>query len=178
MNPLYLSEMLGIDFPLAIDVKIVITPVPPFVYVMGFSFTAGMIGPAGLSARYPISSGDMSLEVLLVANLQNIAASALLINATNLRLGRILYAMGLYRLDGYCPPPKLSPPPPLSYARPPPPQPGSSPAPAALVQNQSHVGTGSCAAAVSPDITAAMHDFLDVLDTISIEILRYAGSCL
>ena len=163
MDPFGTSQLMGVVFPLAVEVSIVITPIPapPFVAVVvnSFMFEGGMIAPAGISPRYPVTSGDLFLQTLLIANLRDFTKSALMVNGTNLFLGRMLYSMGLYKLDGFCSP---TAPPPPSPALPP-----SSPN-LALSPPQPPMPS-SCSAAGSADQRATMNELLDILDTVGVQ---------
>jgi hypothetical protein len=70
---------------------------------MRFIIGGGIVSPGGLRPRYPTSAGDMALEVIIITDLSSVEGmifnSAAMINATNIKLGRALYAAGLYKLD-------------------------------------------------------------------------------
>jgi len=99
MNPFGLSPMMGVQFPLGLAISLSIVAEPPFLIPTLLAFQGGLLAPGGMSARYPNSSGTMSFYTELVANLKNIPQSGLALTATNLQMGRLLYAAGLYRAD-------------------------------------------------------------------------------
>lgn len=93
VNPFGLSKLLRIEFPLELEFGATITPDGPVPTLFGFS---GAI--SGLpDARYPATT--MTLSTTLVADLQDLSKTALVLNATNLAMGRLLYTMGGYRLS-------------------------------------------------------------------------------